>query len=269
MMLLQKPKDVFRISVGETVSKRNLFDLIQYSKVEGSPFWAGANFAIGNTPQQGINWIGAAPHIQGVIIKTRPGSYQHDGWLDDDLNTYRYSFKARNSAISHFELANRVLISQPEFAYPILLFTEAKEGWRFEGQFSVTEIDEMHVTLQRQDTYVRLEAAAERSEFVEGGLRYVTHLMAERNRAIVSTLKRKTPSVCEICDEDFSSRYGVSYIEAHHKTPISTFTAKRTVTAADFALLCPNCHRAVHIYMKREDREYSDIREIIRSKLLT
>ncbi|NTI62371.1 restriction endonuclease [Agrobacterium rhizogenes] len=268
-MLLQKSKDIFQISVGGTVSKRNLFDLIQYSKVEGSPFWAGTDFVIGNTPQQGINWIGMPPHIQGVIIKTRPGSYQHDGWLNDDRHTYRYSFKARNSVISYSELANRVLILQPQFLYPILLFTEVKGGWSFEGQFSVTEIDEMHVTLQRQGTHVRLEAATEESEFVEGGLRYVTHLIAERNRAIVSLLKSKMPSVCEICEQDFSSRYGVNYIEAHHKTPISTFTSRRSVTARDFALLCPNCHKAVHIYMKRGNNEYHDIRDRIRSKLLT
>ncbi|KVK54555.1 hypothetical protein L901_16765 [Agrobacterium sp. D14] len=202
-MLLEKPNDIFQISIGDTVSKRNLFDLIQYSKVEGSPFWAGAEFAIGNTPQQGINWIGAAPQIQGVIIKTRPGSYKHDGWVADGRDTYRYSFKARNSLISYAELANRVLILQPQYSYPILLFTEAKGAWLFQGQFSVTEIDEMHVTLQRRGTYFKHEPETEESEFVEGGRRYVTHLIAERSRAAVSLLKSSTLSVCDICRKTF------------------------------------------------------------------
>jgi putative restriction endonuclease len=266
-MLLQQPQDVFRIPIGDLVSKRNLFDLIQYSKVEGSPFWAGSEFSIGNTPQQGINWIGFAPQIQGVIIKTRPGSYEHDGWLDDGRNTYRYSFKARNSVISYTELANRVLISQPRYSYPVLLFTEAKDCWVFEGLFSVTEIGEIYVTLQRLGSYLRTEPAKDEIEFLEGGRRYVTHLIAERSSGVVDLLKRTTASVCDICEEDFSLRYGVSYIEAHHKVAISTVTSTHTVTPDDLALLCPNCHKAVHIYMKRTDNIYSDIKTIIRARM--
>ncbi len=45
-MLLSRPQDVFEISVGDLVAKRNLFDLIQYSKVEGSNFWGGPDFEI-------------------------------------------------------------------------------------------------------------------------------------------------------------------------------------------------------------------------------
>lgn len=36
-MILAKPEDLFRILEGASVTKRNLFDLIQYSKVENSP----------------------------------------------------------------------------------------------------------------------------------------------------------------------------------------------------------------------------------------
>lgn len=36
-MILAKSADLFRIPEGESVTKRNLFDLIQYSKVENSP----------------------------------------------------------------------------------------------------------------------------------------------------------------------------------------------------------------------------------------
>jgi putative restriction endonuclease len=78
-MQLNKPQDIFRIPVGDTVSKRNLYDLVQYSKVEGSNYWGGADVWIGNTPQQGINWIGPIPYVQGVIIKAATGSYEHDG----------------------------------------------------------------------------------------------------------------------------------------------------------------------------------------------
>jgi putative restriction endonuclease len=79
-MELTKADDLFAISRGEEISKRNLFDLIQFSKVVGSSFWSGSESIIGNTPQQGINWIGVPPEVRAVIIKTRPGSYETDGW---------------------------------------------------------------------------------------------------------------------------------------------------------------------------------------------
>lgn len=86
---MQRPQDIFELSSGDVVSKRHLYDLIQYSKVENSDFWGGPEYMIGNTPQQGINWIGLPPHVLGVIIKTRPGSYEHDGWADDKQSSYR------------------------------------------------------------------------------------------------------------------------------------------------------------------------------------
>lgn len=266
-MNLQKPQDIFRISIGDTVLKRNLFDLIQFSKVEGSQFWGGHEFSVGNTPQQGINWIGSPPHVQGVVIKTRPGSYELDGWLDESRNSYRYSFKARNSVISYDETANRVLIAQPQHLYPIMLFTEGQVGWVFEGQFSVTEIGEVYVVLERQGSYMPSVGAQDEITYREGGRRYVTHLLAERSRGVVDFLKGSTPSTCDICEEDFSVRYGVRYIEAHHKVPISTFTSQYVVTSDDLALLCPNCHKAVHIYMKQSDSNYAEIKSLLRTHI--
>jgi len=40
-MKLKKPQDLFLLSAGDVVTKRNLFDLIQYSKVIGSQYWGG------------------------------------------------------------------------------------------------------------------------------------------------------------------------------------------------------------------------------------
>ncbi len=148
-MELRKPQDLFSLSIGDTVSKRNLFDLIQYSKVESSPYWSGAEFTIGNTPQQGINWVGNLPAIKAVIIKTRLGSYKEDGWSDDKKTVYHYSFKARKEKVNFKEKANEVLINQPQHLYPIFLFTESKEGWHFEGGFSVSEIEEKFVVLHK------------------------------------------------------------------------------------------------------------------------
>ncbi|MCI0558183.1 MAG: HNH endonuclease, partial [Nitrososphaera sp.] len=93
-----------------------------------------------------------------------------------------------------------------------------------------------------------------------------THLMAERSKGVVKALKSVEAWVCDICGEDFLVRYGVKYIEAHHKVPISTYSASYVVSLSDFALLCPNCHKAVHICMKKNGYEYLEIKNILGAK---
>ncbi|WP_221801929.1 HNH endonuclease [Oceanobacter mangrovi] len=263
-MQLSKPQDLFSLASGDTVSKRNLFDLIQYSKVDSSPYWSGPDFKIGNTPQQGINWVGNLPSVKAVIIKTRPGSYEEDGWSDDDKSAFHYSFKARNGKVNYREKANDVLIKQPQHLYPIILFTESKKEWRYEGNFSVSEIENNFVVLARKD--LSTENATDNQDeavYQEGERRYVTHLMAERSKDVVSAAKSATSWVCEICSMNFYDEYGVKYIEAHHKTPIFTYSWKYIIKPQDLALICPNCHRAVHIYMKSSGLEYDEITKIL------
>lgn len=263
-MKLSKPQDLFTLKNGDTVSKRNLFDLIQGSKIELSPYWSGAEFTIGNTPQQGINWVGNLPSVKAVIIKTRPGSYAEDGWSDEGKSAYHYSFKARNGEINFEEKANDVLIKQPQHFYPIFLFTEIKDGWQFEGDFSVVEIEEKFTVLHRRESLV-ISTPLDQNEmqYQEGGRRYVTHLMAERSKAVVLAAKNSNSWECEICKINFLEKYGVNYIEAHHKTPIYTYSERHAISQNDLALLCPNCHKAVHIHMKKNDLEYNDIRKLL------
>lgn len=265
-MLINKPLEILHLQVGEKITKRNLYDLIQYSKIKDSDFWGGYDVAIGNTPQQGINWIGSPPETKGVIIKTRPGSYEHDGWAGSQRESYQYSFKARNGIISYTEKANEVLVKQPQLLYPILLFTESKQYWLYEGSFDVTEIKESFVVLSRR-THTNSEhlAVSEADErlYQEGGRRYVTHLMAERSSGVVAEIKAAKSWSCEICAINFQSRYGHPYIEAHHKTPISSYSSSHTISASDLALLCPNCHKAVHIHMKQSNLSYEEIKSKI------
>jgi putative restriction endonuclease len=266
-MELKKTRDLFSLSTGDIVTKRNLYDLLQFSKVEASPYWSGTEGIIGNTPQQGINWVGQLPEVQAVIIKTRPGSYDDDGWSDDGKTSYHYSFKARNGEISYTEKANEVLVKQPQHLYPIFLFTEHKDEWYFEGSFSVSEIENKFVVLHRGlASAIEISAPQDELLFQEGERKYVTHLMAERSKGVVKALKSDESWLCDICGEDFLVRYGVKYIEAHHKVPISTYSASYVVSLSDFALLCPNCHKAVHIYMKKSGYEYAKIKNILGAK---
>jgi putative restriction endonuclease len=259
-MKLKRPQDLFLLAAGDVVTKRNLFDLIQYSKVTDSQYWGGEEVKIKNTPQQGINWIGEPPACHGVIIKTRSGSYEEDGWADDSKTAYHYSFKARGGEVSYSEKANTALINQPQYQYPVLLFTESGDSWIFEGAFSVSEIESKYVVLERGSGFASERSLPQEEVlYQEGGRKYVTHLMAERNQGVVKALKANSASVCDICHLNFSERYGVEYIEAHHKVPISTYSSDYVLSQDDFALLCPNCHRAVHIYMKKDGLEYAEI----------
>ena len=260
-MELQKPLDLLSIAVGDTVSKRNLFDLIQHSKVEGSTYWTGNELQIGNTPQQGINWLGELPACRAVIIKAKPGSYDEDGWSSGSKDIYHYSFKARRGRISYTEKANQALINQPQFGYPILLFTEKKSLWVFEGRFQVAEILDSFVRLEKAHNDGNIEQSTQQEiEYREGGRKYVSHLMVERNRQAVAAAKKNSPWVCEICSRKFSELYGVEYIEAHHKVPLFTYSKECKIKPSDFALLCPNCHTAVHILMKKQNIDYNEIK---------
>jgi putative restriction endonuclease len=181
-MELKNTQDIFSLSVGDLVTKRNLYDLIQFSKIDSSSYWSGIDGIIGNTPQQGINWVGQLPAIQAVIIKTRRGSYEEDGWSDESKTSYRYSFKARNGEISYTEKANAVLLKQPQHLYPIFLFTECTDGWYFEGAFSVSEIEEKFIVLRRDLALVSEISKQDELFFEEGGRKYATHLLTERNK---------------------------------------------------------------------------------------
>ena len=151
LIKLSKTNDLFGLEVGQKVAKGNLFDLIQYSKQDGSEHWSGQSYRIGNTPQQGINWVGEFPDLHGVIIKSKSKWYDGDGWQDAKHNLFRYSFKAVKGQINREEKANKSLISQPDHGYPILLFLDTDGEYEFNGAFSISEVGEKSVLLNRME----------------------------------------------------------------------------------------------------------------------
>jgi hypothetical protein len=89
-------------------------------------------------------------------------------------------------------------------------------------------------------------------EYTEGGKVLRTHLRSERDGNVVLLAKviarqhsRNGKLTCEACacvpEDDYQ---GLDLIEAHHRIPLSR--GVRETKPSDFALLCPNCHRAVH-----------------------
>lgn len=107
-----------------------------------------------------------------------------------------------------------------------------------------------------------LEAGLERSAssipniaetIQEGGLLLVLHRIRERNpKAREAKLKEAQTSSrglrCEACNHSPLGLYGElgDILECHHRVPLAEATHKRRITTKDLALLCPNCHRAIH-----------------------
>jgi 5-methylcytosine-specific restriction protein A len=82
--------------------------------------------------------------------------------------------------------------------------------------------------------------------------KYSYHRKIERNRTAAQQAKKFHGTRCQACSLNFSERYGdlgKGFIEAHHLRPIASLeegvSAKYDV-AADFAVLCSNCHRMIH-----------------------
>lgn len=87
----------------------------------------------------------------------------------------------------------------------------------------------------------------------EGRLRLVSHYRRERRKSVSITAKRIARRlrsdrflVCEICSIVPEKVYGEDTIEAHHRIPLNQVIGSRKVMPSDLAMLCPNCHRAVH-----------------------
>jgi 5-methylcytosine-specific restriction protein A len=82
--------------------------------------------------------------------------------------------------------------------------------------------------------------------------KYAYHRKIERNRTAAKNAKKFHGTRCQACDLDFEERYGKigkGFIEAHHLRPIATLEEGVPVpydVAADFAVLCANCHRMIH-----------------------
>ena len=103
-------------------------------------------------------------------------------------------------------------------------------------------------TVSRQDG----DDAPQDLEYTEGGKVLRTHLRTERDgnaSRLAKELARKRSKTgklsCEACacvpEDDYR---GLDLIEAHHRIPLSS--GVRETKPSDFAMLCPNCHRAVH-----------------------
>jgi putative restriction endonuclease len=72
---LYEVNDLYDLSEGDIISKKNRNNLFTGRKVN-------------NTPQKGINWVGNYPDIELIILTSKLDSGYKDQWVDQ----YRYKF---------------------------------------------------------------------------------------------------------------------------------------------------------------------------------
>lgn len=99
----------------------------------------------------------------------------------------------------------------------------------------------------------------------EGNLKIITHIARERNRKIVLRKKeeaKKNGSLfCEICGFSFVRNFGLEYIECHHITPISSIKGVVETKLEDLALVCPNCHKMLHMKINNKYLSIEELRK--------
>ena len=91
---------------------------------------------------------------------------------------------------------------------------------------------------------------------VEGRAKLVSHLVRERNRALIEAKKASVENLaCEICGFDSTVTYGESYCEVHHLIPLAQLQDDTETSIDDLAIVCANCHRIIHRHTPALDLE--------------
>jgi 5-methylcytosine-specific restriction enzyme A len=82
--------------------------------------------------------------------------------------------------------------------------------------------------------------------------RQVNAKIRRLNKSISENLKTVYSYRCQICNENFSAKYGCNIAEAHH---IDYFSKSMNNDACNIIILCPNHHRVVHKVQPVFDRK--------------
>lgn len=93
--------------------------------------------------------------------------------------------------------------------------------------------------------------------YMEGSKELKTHMKRERSSTLAKEAKEAAHKKhngripCECCRMVTSVVYEDEIIEAHHKEPLKYRKKPEITNIGGFAMLCPNCHRAVHRYIDK------------------
>jgi 5-methylcytosine-specific restriction enzyme A len=123
-----------------------------------------------------------------------------------------------------------------------------------------------------EDTLVADARADDAGETLEQAKRYKQHRAIERQSSHSKKVKKAQGTRCKVCEFELSEIYGerlLGAIEAHHLVPLAHLADGEVVRfdpKLDFAVLCPNCHRAIHRMPDPSDVEA--LRSVVRTGAL-
>jgi hypothetical protein len=198
------------------------------------------------------SWGEQIPYIESLVVSKTgtnaglPGEGMNEFWVDYDRLTKaekQEKVRIEYQNIAGFGSRWNDVLSQ--LGLPRVDAT----GWRTPGEHVVGRF------FTKDEQELEELFPPNKKKFREGRQMMVAHLQKERNEALIKQVKAGRPWVCEVCSLDFGAKYGIRYVEAHHKEPLQKATSERHSTVDDIVLVCPNCHRAVHKYMALNDKE--------------
>lgn len=148
----------------------------------------------------------------------------------------------------------------------------SRQTQAFKNNFTPWEIHNLNESFDNkindifQDSITN-EELEPNAQYTEGSVKLSLHKTIERNQNLIQTVKQNRAWICEICKLDFNIPYSVNYIEGHHKIPLH-LSGETLNQPADIALLCPNCHKAVHkIMVTNPGMDYEGIATFIRNRI--
>lgn len=111
-------------------------------------------------------------------------------------------------------------------------------------------------------------------EFTEGHKVRRTHLQTERSRILRAMFFRalEGPATCDMCRLILTEKYpwAPNLIEVHHLLPLGSGLAatRGSTLLRDLVGVCPNCHRATHVYYKHwlRQRQWVDFPNVVAAR---
>lgn len=137
-----------------------------------------------------------------------------------------------------------------------LALTYIDDGSYLNAEVRVALFDfeaESEESFVQEDAALVLELALSGRKGVEGARRLALHYRRERDAGLARDAKASFANdnggklFCQACGVEPHKVYGVEVIEAHHRTPLSKSEEGRVTEISDLIMLCPSCHRAVHL----------------------
>jgi len=208
---------------------------------------------------------GAGIIASGCVVElpTAASSVKHPNALGDDLwvSEKRTGHKNDDASIPKVGVAvESVRITPDEGMLPRAKFLEDRmlSGSRIiklaSGTvFPVTPDEATRIQELWAGGFAAVSDPAEASA-IEGDNQLVSHRRRERSRFLVTKklqqARSQGPIRCEICllseDGGYPSQFSSRIFEVHHLQPLSEASLPVKTTLQDLAIVCANCHRAVH-----------------------